>query len=142
MELILAQVLVACSAWNPQVSPAAPAPAQPAAPPQAQPESAKKKLPNLVLITIDTCRADHLGCYGYARRTSPTIDALANESVVFERCYSAFPQTTPSHCSIFTGLYPYEHGVSSCSFRATEEEQAALALSSTDQMKPIAEILA
>ena len=142
MLLILAQLLVACSAWNPQVAPAAPSPAPPAAPPPAQPGSEQKRLPNLVLITIDTCRADHLGCYGYARKTSPAIDALASESIVFERCYSAFPQTTPSHCSIFTGLYPFEHGVSSCSFRASEEEQAALALNSTDQMKPIAEILA
>lgn len=131
MDAILAQLLIACSAWMPQASPAA-APQQP---PSAKP-------PNLVLVTIDTCRADHLSCYGYPRKTTPSIDALANESILFERCYSTFPQTTPSHCSILTGVYPYEHGILSCSFRASEEEQAAHAFASTDQLKTITELLA
>jgi arylsulfatase A-like enzyme len=67
--------------------------------------------PNLLLISVDTLRADHLGCYGYARDTSPTVDALAAEGVVFENAFSSSPKTTPSHMSIMTGLYPRAHNV-------------------------------
>lgn len=66
---------------------------------------------NLLLITLDTTRADHLGCYGYLRDTSPAIDALARESIFFERCLVPIAQTLPSHTSILTGLYPNEHGI-------------------------------
>ncbi len=68
-------------------------------------------LPNIVVITIDTLRADHLGCYDYFRDTSPTIDALAAESVFFERCIVPMATTLPTHTSIFTGTYPLEHGI-------------------------------
>jgi arylsulfatase A-like enzyme len=67
--------------------------------------------PNIVLITIDTLRADHLGCYGYFRDTSPTMDALAKESVVFEQAYAAMATTLPSHTSMLTARYPLEHGI-------------------------------
>lgn len=67
--------------------------------------------PNVVLVSIDTLRADHLSCYGYFRETSPRIDALARESVVFERAYAPMATTLPSHSSMFTGLYPLEHGI-------------------------------
>jgi arylsulfatase A-like enzyme len=67
--------------------------------------------PNLVLISIDTLRADHLGCYGYSRDTSPNLDRLALEGVLFEHAYAPAPWTLPSHASLFTGLYPAEHGV-------------------------------
>jgi arylsulfatase A-like enzyme len=66
---------------------------------------------NVVLISIDTLRADHLGCYGYGRRTSPRIDALAAEGVRFAWDISAAPWTTPSHMSLLTGLYPSGHHV-------------------------------
>jgi len=66
--------------------------------------------PNVLLISIDTLRADHLGCYGYSKRT-PVIDALAAKSVLFETAISQVPMTLPSHCTIFTGLYPDQHGV-------------------------------
>ena len=66
---------------------------------------------NVLLISIDTLRADHLGTYGYGRETSPAIDALASESVVFERAYSTSYHTADSHMSIFTSLYPSVHGV-------------------------------
>ncbi len=65
----------------------------------------------VVLISIDTLRADHLPVYGYANGQTPTIDALARESVLFERAYSHAPQTLPAHTSILTGLLPFEHGV-------------------------------
>ncbi|MEE8523748.1 MAG: sulfatase [Thermoanaerobaculia bacterium] len=64
-----------------------------------------------LLISIDTLRADHLGCYGYDRDTSPFIDSLARRGVRFENAFVQLPGTLPSHMSIFTGLYPGEHGV-------------------------------
>ena len=64
--------------------------------------------PNVLLISIDTLRADHLGCYGYERSTSPAIDALAKRGVRFERSYSQANQTLPSHLSILTSLFPAE----------------------------------
>ncbi|MCH7720679.1 MAG: sulfatase [Planctomycetes bacterium] len=76
-----------------------------------RPSKPKVDLPNIVLITIDTLRADHLGCYGYFRDTSPTIDALATESILFERCIVPMATTLPTHASIFTGTYPLEHGI-------------------------------
>jgi arylsulfatase len=67
--------------------------------------------PNIVFVTIDTLRADHLGCYGYFRPTTPNIDALAKESVVFDQAYATMATTLPSHASMFTGRYPLEHGI-------------------------------
>jgi len=67
--------------------------------------------PNIILITIDTLRADHLSCYGYHRQTSPFIDSIARESVVFTHAYSTSSWTAPSMASIFTGHYPRGHGV-------------------------------
>jgi len=66
--------------------------------------------PNVLLISIDTLRADHLGCYGYSNPT-PVIDGFATKSVLFETAISQVPMTLPSHCTIFTGLYPDQHGV-------------------------------
>jgi arylsulfatase A-like enzyme len=67
--------------------------------------------PNVVIISIDTLRADHLGCYGYERNTSPVIDKLATEGTLFERMYSQMGLTWPSLTSIMTSLYPKTHGV-------------------------------
>jgi len=67
--------------------------------------------PNIVVITLDTTRADHLGCYGYFRDTSPVIDELASQSIVFDRCTVPMATTLPTHTSIFTATYPIEHGV-------------------------------
>jgi len=68
--------------------------------------------PNLLLISIDTLRADHLSAYGYPRSTSPVLDRrLAAEGVTFERAYSQSPKTTPSHMTMLTSLYPSVHGV-------------------------------
>jgi len=69
--------------------------------------------PNILLISIDTLRADHLGCYGYDRPTSPTLDRLATEGVLFEDCSAPAPWTIPSHVSLLTGLYPNQHGARS-----------------------------
>src|SRR6185437_6098081 len=67
--------------------------------------------PNVLLITLDTTRADRLGCYGYAPALTPTLDALAARGVLFERAYTPAPLTLPSHASIMTGLYPPGHGL-------------------------------
>lgn len=66
---------------------------------------------NIVILTIDTIRADHLGMYGYFRDTSPAIDSLAGESVVYDRCIAPMATTLPTHLSLMTGTYPVEHGV-------------------------------
>lgn len=65
----------------------------------------------IVLVTLDTLRADRLGAYGYPRRTSPFLDGLAERGVVFDRAYSATSTTAPSHATLFTGLYPLQHGL-------------------------------
>jgi arylsulfatase A-like enzyme len=65
----------------------------------------------IVLVIVDTLRADHLECYGYARSTSPSTCALAAEAVRFDRAYATRPSTTPSIASMFTGLYPHRHGI-------------------------------
>jgi len=67
--------------------------------------------PNVLFVTVDTLRADHQGCYGYFRDTSPRIDALAEESILFERCGVPMATTLPSHVSMLTGAWPLEHGV-------------------------------
>ncbi|MBN2053528.1 sulfatase [bacterium] len=70
-----------------------------------------KRYPYVLLITIDTLRADRLGCYGNCAIKTPIIDRLVRDSVQFENFYSQIPITNPSHCSIFTGLLPSNHGV-------------------------------
>ena len=67
--------------------------------------------PNVVLITLDTTRADHLGCYGYPQDTSPVLDALAADAVRFETAISTTAITPIAHASIFTGTNPYRHGL-------------------------------
>jgi arylsulfatase A-like enzyme len=65
---------------------------------------------NLIVIAVDTLRPDHLGCYGYSPNTSPSIDALAAEGVLFENAVSQSPWTLPSFATVFTSLYPTQHG--------------------------------
>lgn len=66
---------------------------------------------NIVLITIDTLRADHLSCYGYERKTSPTIDGLAAQGIICRTVYAPSSWTAPSMASLFTSVYPVNHGV-------------------------------
>jgi hypothetical protein len=65
--------------------------------------------PNIMVIVVDTLRADHLSSYGYTRPTSPNLDNLAQQGVLFEYAFSTAPWTAPSHASMLTGRYPYEH---------------------------------
>lgn len=66
---------------------------------------------NVLLVTLDTTRADHIGCYGYPHAFTPTLDSLAKDGVVFENAYASVPLTLPSHAGILTGLYPPENGL-------------------------------
>lgn len=66
--------------------------------------------PPVVLVTLDTTRADRLGCYGYERATSPRLDELARDAVRHARAYSTSSWTLPAHASLFTGAYTYTHG--------------------------------
>jgi arylsulfatase A-like enzyme len=73
--------------------------------------AARRGAPNIVLISIDSLRADHLHAYGYARRTSPNLDALAAQGAVFETVISPTSWTLPAHMTLMTSLAPEEHGV-------------------------------
>ena len=75
------------------------------------PTSDAPSLPNVVLISIDTLRADHVGTYGYERDTTPYLDRLAEESLVFERAFTPAPWTLVAHMTMLSGLYPNQHGV-------------------------------
>jgi hypothetical protein len=67
--------------------------------------------PNILLITLDTVRADHLSLYGYERPTSPTLEWLAQRAIRFEEAHATAPWTLPTHASMFTGRWPHELGV-------------------------------
>ena len=81
----------------------------------AQAPDAKDK-PNIILVVLDTLRADHVGVYG-GRDLTPNLDQLAESSVVFTNAMSTAPWTLPAHASLFTGLYPLKHRVSWANFR-------------------------
>ena len=68
--------------------------------PEADPS---KKIRNVLLISMDTTRADALSCYGFKHKITPNIDALAAEGVLFENTYAPIPLTLPSHCTMLTG---------------------------------------
>jgi arylsulfatase A-like enzyme len=83
--------------------------------------------PDVVLITMDTTRADRLGCYGYGAAETPVIDGLAREAVRYEHCYAPVPLTLPSHATLFTGLLPPRHGIRMNGRDALPEEALTLA---------------
>lgn len=83
--------------------------------------------PSVLIITLDTTRADHLGPYGYPRADTPTLDTLAEKGMVWERAYSSCPLTIPSHSTIFTGRFPPSHGVRDNGDFILGEEQVTLA---------------
>lgn len=74
-------------------------------------ETRAKDRPPVLLVTVDTIRADRLGCYGYDRGTTPVIDRLAREGLLFREAVTTVPLTTPSHATILTGLHPRSHAV-------------------------------
>ena len=82
---------------------------------------------NVLIITLDTMRTDHLGIYGHETAQTPNIDRFAREGVIFENCYSPVPLTLPAHCSIFTGRYPLGHGVRDNGTYFLHDQQLTLA---------------
>lgn len=90
-------------------------------------EPPAKASPSVVLITIDTLRADHLGCYGYQQIKTPNIDALAGDSSRFTRAFTAVPVTLPSHSAMLTGTYPMLSGMHDFSANKLSPQQPTLA---------------
>lgn len=76
-----------------------------------EPTGTRSEIRNVLLVTLDTTRADHLGCYGHDQETSPVLDALAAAGVRFEMAQSTSALTPMSHASILTGLFPQRHGL-------------------------------
>ena len=83
--------------------------------------------PNVLLVTLDTTRADHLACYGYTGASTPNLDAAAGRGVLFEQAATAAPLTLPSHSTIMTGMYPTFHGVRVNGNTALGDDQTTLA---------------
>jgi len=76
-----------------------------------QAKRSEKGKQNVIIVSIDPLRQDHLGIYGYRRNTTPNIDDFAKKCAIFTNAYSQAPWTTPAHMSLFTSLYPSFHGV-------------------------------
>jgi arylsulfatase A-like enzyme len=112
---------------------------QEGAPPEPRAPDAAAR--NMVIVTLDTVRADHVGCYGWLRDTTPALDELARQCVRFTRCLAPIAQTTPSHASLFTGVLPFEHGVLSNFFSRPADEQKLLALRTTPTLRTLAQAL-
>jgi arylsulfatase len=85
--------------------------------------------PNLIFVVIDACRADHLSCYGYPKKTSPNLDKLAEDGTLFSSCYSCTTATDSSLTSIFSGRYPVSHGIIDHGPRVAKDEIHALSAS-------------
>ncbi len=95
--------------------------------PAIAPESAGDGALNVVLITLDTTRADALGSYGQRRPITPNLDRLAAEGTQFLQCVSSAPSTLPSHATLFTGRYPFVHGARSNAGYVLSDENTTLA---------------
>lgn len=94
---------------------------------------------NLLLITVDTTRADRLGPYGFETAQTPTLDRLARQGTLYERAYGVVPETLPAHVSLFTGLYPPSHGVRlNLQFKLPEEATTLAEILSEQSMDTIA----
>src|SRR6266700_3701998 len=92
-----------------------------------KPASRPASRPNLLLVTIDTLRPDHLRCYGYTEIETPTIDSLAADGIRFDQAYTPVPITLPSHTVMLTGTYPMMSGMHDFSGNNLNPEQATLA---------------
>jgi arylsulfatase A-like enzyme/Flp pilus assembly protein TadD len=93
----------------------------------AVPPARAEPKPNVIFITVDTLRADHLGCYGYAAIQTPNIDQLARTGARFTQAYTAIPVTLPAHTALFTGAYPMATGMHDFSGNKLSANTATLA---------------
>ncbi|MCX6560645.1 MAG: sulfatase [Candidatus Aminicenantes bacterium] len=101
-----------------------------------------KKLPNIVLVVLDSVRRDHLGLFGYARDTSPALSRLARDGVVFSDVVAQSSQTAPAVASILTGLNPFRHGIQFYGRTQSFDPNHPEASPSLDaRLRPLAEIL-
>lgn len=82
---------------------------------------------NVVIVSMDTTRADHLACYGHPRASTPTLDKLAEEGVLFENAFTPVPITCPSHSTMMTGKVPFGHGIRDNALFVLSEKQETLA---------------
>jgi len=106
-------------------------------------DAAEGRTHNIVLVTLDTLRRDHLGSYGYPLHTSPELDAFASQATRFDRAYATAPWTLPTHASLFTGRHPFEHGARTPPRTATRPGVKALnALPLGREHVTLAEVLA
>lgn len=106
--LALLVLLISCSATG-------------CGPEPGSPPDAAAARPSVILISLDTLRADHMSLYGYERDTTPYLEQLAGEALVYERAFAPVPWTLPSHMTLLTGLHPREHGVLSGSLALSGE---------------------
>ncbi len=88
---------------------------------------AEAGIENVLIVTLDTTRADRIGCYGYEKASTPNLDAMAERGVLAENCITVAPITLPSHASILTGLYPFHHGARNNGTHRLPEEVPTLA---------------
>ena len=91
------------------------------------PSGVRRDRLNLLLVTLDTTRADRMGAYGNTEIETPAFDRLAREGVLFEQAVSVAPLTLPAHSSMFTGKFPPEHGIRDNGGFFLSEEQETLA---------------
>ncbi len=119
LALLLPSFLLACSRQQQQV---------------ARPASASSQKPCIFLVVIDTARADHFSFLGYDRRTTPFIDRLAKDAVVYRNAHSVAPWTLPAHMSMFTGLLPGEHGATWAAFSQPASVSLAQMLSRSPRL--------
>lgn len=111
-----------CAAATLAGCPSSEQPARPTTSAATPDERGRPETPHtIILISIDTLRADHLGLYGYERFTSPNLDAFARDGVVFEDASSTSPWTLPAHASLLTGRTPLRHGVTTVQTRLSEQ---------------------
>ncbi|MBL8840638.1 MAG: sulfatase [Planctomycetes bacterium] len=107
-------------------------------PPQ---ERANPAIRHLVVITLDTVRADLLKSYGHFRETMPALERYVADAWRFERCYAPISHTTPSHASLFTSTLPYEHGVVGNSINESGEGKKAFRLATSPTLRTLAQAL-
>ena len=90
-----------------------------------------KTLPNILLISMDTLRADHMGCYGHDIANTPELDKFLQHASLWVNAYSTAPWTLPSHASMFTGQYPYQHGAHTFETKKPGRNESPLGLEAT-----------
>ncbi len=99
---------------------------------------ASRRTNKIILVTIDTLRADRVGVYGHARAKTPNMDALAKKSTLFSSAFCHTPITNPSHCSLMTGMYPGSHGVKTNGYPLPEKHSVVAELLSRGGYKTAA----